>query len=618
MHRQENKNMEQETKIEFTHHFYQAEKEKHEAALRKLKKRIYHTGTVRLFLIIGMIVTLWLCRENELPILLAIAAVFMSFFLFFVVYHTKLYARRVYEEEFVRLCENELKALDYDFSAFDGAPEQQGDTQHPFSPDLDLFGENSLFQSINRTVTQMGREMLIDRFKQPLDDRDEIISCQEGVREMSDMHRFRHNFYVTGVAALKEKKDITYLFSETGNRRKKISDNTLFNVLIRLVPAIWILLIAGYLFDMVTINALGIYFIISFILANLPAKHIQKLYVSVSKTENILKTYSELMEQIEKEQFRSIILQAYRQKLGDVKQAKTSASYAIKRLSRNIGSLDQRFSLIGIILNLIYMRDTRQAIGLERWEKEYSGKMKDWFDALGAFDAFCSFGTFAFNHPGYVYPAISTSYFLMEGKGLGHPLIHREKCICNDVCIPAGKYFLIVTGANMAGKSTYLRTVGVNFLFACTGMPVYADSLTVYPARLVTSLRTADSLISNESYFFAELKRLKMIIDRLDAGEPLFIILDEILKGTNSVDKQKGSIALIKQLLKKGACGIIATHDLLLGTLSATFPGNVHNRRFEADIQNDELTFSYKIREGIAQNMNATFLMKKMGISGDG
>lgn len=169
----------------------------------------------------------------------------------------------------------------------------------------------------------------------------------------------------------------------------------------------------------------------------------------------------------------------------------------------------------------------------------------------------------------------------------------------------------------MAGKSTYLRTIGVNFLFACMGMPVYAETLTVYPAHLVTSLRTADSLISNESYFFAELKRLKIIIDRLNANEQLFIILDEILKGTNSIDKQKGSISLIKQLIKKGTCGIIATHDLLLGTLSETFPNNVYNRRFEADIKNDELTFTYKIRDGIAQNMNATFLMKKMGISGD-
>ena len=169
----------------------------------------------------------------------------------------------------------------------------------------------------------------------------------------------------------------------------------------------------------------------------------------------------------------------------------------------------------------------------------------------------------------------------------------------------------------MAGKSTYLRTIGINYLLACMGAPVCCSSLTLYPAQLVTSLRTSDSLSENESYFFAELKRLKRIIDQLNSGEELFIILDEILKGTNSTDKQKGSFNLIKQFILTKANGIIATHDLLLGELANQFPNEIKNYCFEADITNNELTFTYKIREGIAQNMNACFLMKKMGIAFD-
>ena len=228
-------------------------------------------------------------------------------------------------------------------------------------------------------------------------------------------------------------------------------------------------------------------------LANIPVKRIQKLYASANKTEGILKTYSELMEHIEKEKFSSAILQAQQQTLNNSpldNPEKTSASLAIKRLSRNIGALDQRFSYMGILLNLLYMRDTRQAINLERWKEMYSGKLKSWFDVLGEFDMFNSFGTYAFNHPGYIYPDIADSYFEMQGKALGHPLMRRDKCVCNNIDIPESKYFLIITGANMAGKSTYLRTVGVNFLFACMGLPVYAESLTVFPAHLVTSLRT--------------------------------------------------------------------------------------------------------------------------------
>ena len=629
--------MEQKTKIEEIYSFYRTKKDDHLSILQNLKKRIHHIGTLRLLFIIGMIATLFLCRDKELSVMIAIAAVYMLFFFLLVVYHTKLYTKRTYEEGIIELCENELKALDYYFSAFDGAPEQT-DTQHPFSLDLDLFGENSLFQSVNRTVTQQGREKLINRFLYHSDNKNEILEYQKGISEISNMHNFRHDFYATGKASLKEKKDVKLLFSGENDSHERLSESTLYKILIWLVPSIWIMLIAGCSLHLVSTGFIFTYLVLSLIVTNFPAKRIQKLYASANKMEGVLKVFSELMEQIEKENFSSDILQTYKQTLYvDTNNKKTvihsksnltkeekqplnrnkPASYAIKKLSRNIGALDQRFSFLGIILNLFCMRDTLQAIKLEKWKEEYSDKLNDWFDALGKFDMFISLGTFAFNHPDYIYPTIADSYFKMQGKALGHPLIHRDKCVCNDIDIPESKCFLIITGANMAGKSTYLRTVGVNFLFACIGLPVYAESLTVYPARLVTSLRTADSLISNESYFFAELKRLKMIIDRLETGEKLFIILDEILKGTNSVDKQKGSIALIKQLINKETNGIIATHDLLLGSLSDVFPYNIRNKRFEADIKDNELTFTYQIRDGIAQNMNATFLMKKMGIFGD-
>ena len=168
----------------------------------------------------------------------------------------------------------------------------------------------------------------------------------------------------------------------------------------------------------------------------------------------------------------------------------------------------------------------------------------------------------------------------------------------------------------MAGKSTYLRTIGVNHLLASVGMPVCARKMLFYPGSLLTNLRTADSLVNNESYFFAELRRLKMIIDRLEAGEQgLFIILDEILKGTNSEDKKKGSLALVKRLITLGGNGIIATHDLSLGELESEFPQQIKNYHFDATIEGDLLTFDYRLQEGIAVNMNASFLMRKMGIT---
>uniref|UniRef100_UPI004029A3E3 MutS family DNA mismatch repair protein n=1 Tax=Phocaeicola plebeius TaxID=310297 RepID=UPI004029A3E3 len=228
--------------------------------------------------------------------------------------------------------------------------------------------------------------------------------------------------------------------------------------------------------------------------------------------------------------------------------------------------------------------------------------------------ALCSLGTFAYNHPQYTYPELTEKPFCFLATQMGHPLMPASQCVKNDATIPSRPFFLIITGANMAGKSTYLRTIGVNYLLACVGAPVCCKRLKLHPNQLITSLRTSDSLSDNESYFFAELKRLKRIINLLNQGQQLFIILDEILKGTNSMDKQKGSFDLIRQFMQLKANGIIATHDLLLGSLIKQFPEEIRNYCFEADIKENELTFSYKLREGVAQNMNACFLMKKMGI----
>ena len=206
----------------------------------------------------------------------------------------------------------------------------------------------------------------------------------------------------------------------------------------------------------------------------------------------------------------------------------------------------------------------------------------------------------------------------MVFEGLFHPqireILEQEGRAFQAVDLKLEKGTTVITGANMAGKSTFLRTIGINYLLGCMGAPVCADSMTFTPLPLFTGLRASDSLADNESYFFAELKRLQQIVLRLRRGEKLFIILDEILRGTNSVDKQTGSLALIRQLVGAGATGIIATHDLALGKLAESLPGKISNYRFEAAIQGDELTFSYRLQPGIAENMNACFLMKKMGI----
>lgn len=574
------------------------------------KKKIYLIGTVRLIWIVTALLTLWLLREKEWTFLIGIAIAYALPFIGLLIYHNKLFAHKAYAEAMIKLCEDEQKGLSYDYEAFDGASDQVNG-QHSFSLDLDLFGEKSLFQSINRTTTSMGRERLVQYFLSPLDRKELILERQEAILELAGKPDFCQAFRVTGQLGAGGEKRPEELASFLRQPNRFVGHRR-WIVMIWLIPSLWILLVVAYAFGWVGNSWIGLFFAVSFLITNIPATKINRLYQQVDKMEKLLSSYAKLLSFCETEDFQSESLSTTKAKLtkGD-----HSAARAIRKISSGLGALDQRFSLAGLLMNIFYMRDTRQAIGLEKWKVTYAKDIPCWFDALADFDGQISLGTFAFNHPGYIYPEIAESYFKMEGTGLGHPLIPPVRCVRNKVHIPESPSFLIITGANMAGKSTYLRTIGVNFLLGCMGVPVCADSLTLYPAHLVTSLRTADSLASNESYFFAELKRLKMIIDRLKEGEELFIILDEILKGTNSVDKQKGSLALMKQLVERKACGIIATHDLLLGSLEKEYPEQIKNYRFDADIVDDELSFSYQLREGIAQNMNASFLMKKMGIT---
>ena len=267
------------------------------------------------------------------------------------------------------------------------------------------------------------------------------------------------------------------------------------------------------------------------------------------------------------------------------------------------------------ILSILCQWDYRQNNNVDKWIKIYGVELDKWYNVLTKIDELSALATFSFNNPTYTFPSLDPNEeVVIKAKALGHPLMKYEACVTNDLDMMTYGNFIVVTGANMAGKSTYLRMIGVNFLLALIGAPVFAKSMTFTPVFLFTGLRTTDSLQDNESYFFAELRRLQSIIQRAQKGEHMLVILDEILKGTNSVDKQKGSMALVKKLVELNITGIIATHDLTLGTLTNDYPDKISNSCFEAKIEGDKLSFTYKIQEGIASNMNAYFLMQHMGI----
>ena len=579
--------------------------------LSSVKKKLYSTGTIRIIVFLTTVFFAYCLRSSNAAIILSVIIAGLTAFLLLVIQYNKFQKRKDYLTTSIHCDENELKALDYDFSAFDGAPEKT-DSNHMFSLDLDIFGKRSLFQSINRTCTNYGKKLLIQWFEHPLSQKEKIISRQEAVKELHQKTSFIHHFIVTGLTHPGEESDYKEIEDFVRNP-DFITSREFWKVLGITTPLCWIVLITLTAFSIIPGQVLVWAYIVFLLLSESQAKKVNELQKVTGKKVDILHSYSGLIHTVENEKLHtSELTQLQAVFLKD----KEKASVKFKKLAQLANELEQRANLlVHLLLNPLLLWDINKSIQLEEWKEKNGKNLMVWIKALGEFDAYCSLGIFSFNHPDYTTPVIADNYFEMKGKNLGHPLMNRDTCVRNNINIDQDPFFLIITGANMAGKSTYLRTIGVNFVLACIGTPVCAESLSIYPARLITSLRTTDSLNDNESYFFAELKRLKMIIDELKAGEKLFIILDEILKGTNSVDKQKGSLALVQQFINLQSCGIIATHDLLLGSLEEKFPSRIKNYRFEADIENDELSFSYKLREGIAQNMNASFLMQKMGIT---
>jgi DNA mismatch repair ATPase MutS len=251
---------------------------------------------------------------------------------------------------------------------------------------------------------------------------------------------------------------------------------------------------------------------------------------------------------------------------------------------------------------------------LENWKKENKQHIGDWFNALAEIEALSSLGNLSFNRPHWAFPAISAGQGTFIGDSIGHPLIPVDKLVTNSFTTEESGGLNLVTGSNMAGKSTFLRSVGVNIILAMIGAPVCAKSLIISNMKVISSMRVNDNLEENTSTFYAELKKLKEVIEAVYQNEKVFLLLDEILRGTNSADRHTGSIALIKQLIHHNAVGLIATHDLELAKLADEFPGKLHNYHFDVQVAGDELYFDYKLKRGVCTSMNASLLMKKIGI----
>ena len=577
--------------------------------LQQVKKQIFRISMLRLTLFIAGVAGIYFFFSQTPLLIVCICLTFLPLFIL-VKIHNRFFIRKEWLETQARIIQEELQALSGDYSSFEDGKEYVN-PEHPYSFDLDIFGRRSLFQSINRTCTFFGKDRLAKWLQNHLHEKTSIEKRQEMVREISEHTLFREQFRVAGLVHHGQSSDAEKIQAWSQSPAQYLHAGWV-KAFIWGVPVINSLLLITSLIGWTSFSCLGLSFGIFLVLSFGIIKRATYIQETYGKQLKSLNGYARLIALAKAEDWKSAGMLELMERFNLNGQ---SPVQALQQLSKELDRLDLRNNqFLYVLLEGSIFFQLQEIVRIERWKVRYGQHISEWLETVSELDALCSLGTFAYNHPQYTYPELTEKPFYFLATQMGHPLMPVSQCVKNDATIPSRPFFLIITGANMAGKSTYLRTIGVNYLLACVGAPVCCERLKLHPNQLITSLRTSDSLSDNESYFFAELKRLKRIIDLLNQGQQLFIILDEILKGTNSMDKQKGSFDLIRQFMQLKANGIIATHDLLLGSLIKQFPEEIRNYCFEADIKDNELTFSYKLREGVAQNMNACFLMKKMGI----
>ncbi|MBE7645203.1 DNA mismatch repair protein MutS [Tenacibaculum finnmarkense genomovar ulcerans] len=586
--------------------FYKEEINSLNTTLITLKKQLLTTRILRLlaFLTIATSAYVGFTKDNLFFILTGLAIITFGIL---ITKHLKLKQQKSLAEAKLNINKTEIEVLKGNYSNLDSG-EEFTNPEHYFSNDIDLFGVGSFFQYINRTATSEGRKLLATILTS--NTIKNIDKRQKVTQELALKTIWRQHF--TAVASLiNTKTAIPTIVSWITSYQQKIpSFLMLFSYAFSGVSLVLVGLLS---FSIIPFSILLIWFLIGLTITAFYFKNIQELATETGKAKETFNQYHQLLAQIENETFTNSILKDKQQQIQqESEKGNKKASDIFKEFSKKLDAFDQRGNLmIALFGNGLFLLDIRNTIKIEKWITSYKTTVAQWFDVVSFFDAQNSLANFVFNKPEYIFPSISNEKAVLNAVNLGHPLLNPSKRIDNDFIIDTENFF-IVTGANMAGKSTFLRSISLAIVMSNTGLPICAEKASYNPIKLITSMRTSDSLSEDESYFYAELKRLKFIVNEIKTDN-YFIILDEILKGTNSQDKAIGSKKFVEKLNNSKSTGIIATHDVSLCDLSNEY-SSVKNYYFDAEIINDELDFDYKMKNGVCQNMNASFLLKKMEI----
>lgn len=587
--------------------YYRSRVEEFTSISGLLKRRENQLSAGRLGIFIISLVLFYVLFSVSIAFAVIILCLGLFLLGWLIKYQNGIIKKKEYYEHLCTINQLELNSIEGDYSSFPDGSEYL-DKNHPYTYDLDIFGRASLFQFLNRTISKPAADMLAAWLKAP-GTREQIRQRQQAVTELKNMADWRQQLMALGYeykeAASHPRTVLQWVNSPNLFLGKRLLQ--ILTVILSLLSLVAIVLV---------IKGMPMALLILVISANMLVnykylKMVSNLHQQVSKSYEMLQSYGKAIKLIENQEFTSERMRFILSQL----HGTGSASDIIHKLSSLVNKLDLRLNvMVSLPLNVFFFWDIHVCYQLEKWKQRNAPYIARWFDSMAEVEVLSSMANASYNNPGWVLPEITDEYFLLKAEALGHPLIPANRRVNNDFVIDGAGKIVLVTGSNMSGKSTFQRTCGVNMILAFAGSAVCASSFKVSLVKILTSMRISDSLEDNTSSFYAELKRLAMIIRESEANRNVFLLLDEILRGTNSNDRHIGSEALIRQLIQQNTTAIVATHDLSLSELEKDLPQKIDNYNFDVKIHGEELYFDYKLNHGICKSLNASILMKKMGI----
>lgn len=596
---------------------YKRRIERYKQLLVQTKKPIKKVITIKLSLLALMLIDWVIAYEvKQLIVGLGGFVILIIAYIYTNIQHQNLLEHKADILNLININQDCLKRFSGEWRNFPDDGKAYVNREHAYALDLDIVGKDSLYQWTNMCETPWGRQQLINTLLHQDLSKEDIVNRQEAISELSNKLNFRHRLKLETRKLNIKDIDARKLVS-WGNKKESLYQELWFVLIIRSLPLITIVsIICGPVMGVIPSGIAGAMVILQSALLYRGRKSRRVYLDSIYNSYRSIRKLKHVLGLIEKHKFQSTLLDNVRKTL--VNTSDQLPSKQISNLSTIANNISNRRSSIYFVINVLLLWDYQCCISLEKWKEHYGEYLQAWFDSIGLMEALSSLARIKYDHADWMMPVIldDKSKTYVRGEAVGHPLL-GQACVTNSIEFNDSMPIVLVTGSNMSGKSTFLRTIGVNLVLAYCGAPVFAKEFECSKMTLATCMRVSDDLQQNISSFYGEILRIKMIIEKVKSGNKVFFILDEIFKGTNSIDRHFAAKAVIHNLNKYHASGMVSTHDLELEVIEDESKHQVMNYHFEEAYEEGKITFDYKLKSGVSQTRNAIYLIKAAGIDID-